>query len=528
MKKISTTLLALLFSAGVFAAGHTVSITSSNATCHGMCDGSATANVSGGVGPFSFSWTSGVATATTTGLCAGNYTVTVTDSSDMSTATAIASITEPPAITITMSPITACSGSCVTLTPTVMGGTPAYTFSWSPAASLSSPVIASPVSCPTSSTTYTLYITDADGCIASGTVTVSVDGPITSGITSTNTSACVSTMCNGSVSIAPVGGSAPYMYLWNDLAGSTTATISGLCAGTYAANITDVNGCTTTDSVTISAPSITSNYTMVPDSASGFNYWAFNTSTGDSLSYIWYFGDGDSSFVRSPLHTYAAAGTYNVCLIVSNPGGCFDVKCTSVTVTGVANSCLSLFNISHDTASGNPNAYTVYNLSYGSTLSYLWDFGDSTTSTLQNPTHIYAGTGSYQLCLTVDNGAGCNQMYCDSLTWVDSLGHASIPLTVTVVGAQSPTGITEHVLHSEVNVYPNPFNDNTTFMIQSEKPNEVYSFELTDVLGKKVRSLSGINRKEFQISREGLQNGIYFYKIIDAESTVGIGKLIIE
>jgi uncharacterized repeat protein (TIGR01451 family) len=89
-------------------------------------------------------------------------------------------------------------------------------------------------------------------------------------------------------------------------------------------------------------------------------------------------------------------------------------------------------------------------------------------------------------------------------------------------------GIATTSINSAVKVYPNPFTDNTTFVIQSDKLNETYSFELTDVLGKNVRSINGISEKQFQVSRNGLQNGIYFYKIYSSESIVGIGKLIIK
>ena len=79
-----------------------------------------------------------------------------------------------------------------------------------------------------------------------------------------------------------------------------------------------------------------------------------------------------------------------------------------------------------------------------------------------------------------------------------------------------------------ITVYPNPFTDNATFVIESDKLNETYSFELTDVLGKKVKSKNEISEKQFEISRSGLENGIYFYKIYTSESVVGIGKVVIK
>jgi Secretion system C-terminal sorting domain len=88
--------------------------------------------------------------------------------------------------------------------------------------------------------------------------------------------------------------------------------------------------------------------------------------------------------------------------------------------------------------------------------------------------------------------------------------------------------VNENSFNNNIHVYPNPFSDNTTFSIQSDKLNEMYSFELTDVLGKKVKSITGIMEKEFQISRTDLKNGIYFYKLTTAKSTVGIGKFVIK
>lgn len=81
---------------------------------------------------------------------------------------------------------------------------------------------------------------------------------------------------------------------------------------------------------------------------------------------------------------------------------------------------------------------------------------------------------------------------------------------------------------ASISVYPNPFTDNTTFVIKSEKMNEVYSFEMIDVLGKTVKSLNGISKKQFQISGNGLETGMYFYKIYSAEGIIGNGKVVIK
>jgi hypothetical protein len=153
----------------------------------------------------------------------------------------------------------------------------------------------------------------------------------------------------------------------------------------------------------------------------------------------------------------------------------------------------------------------------------------------------YNKTGNVQLYdFTVGYGdcpSGCigshifkfkvyNNCSVDYLGIVDIIDHSSS------IPAPTNCNITANVKNEKENakfkVSPNPFLDNTTFVIQSDKPNESYSFELTDVLGKQVRFIKEINTREFEFSRNGLPNGIYFYKIYSTESIVGIGKLVIK
>jgi len=675
MKKLLLSIL-MVFSSIISAnaTGHTVSATYTNVTCFGLCNGSAIASVSGGVGPFTYSWSSGGTSATVTGLCAGNDTVYCTDNSDMSVAMTIITIAQPPLLTVGSATSFICTGACATLVTTVTGGTPAYTFSWSGglfgpspttcpvstttytvtvtdanacvatgtrtvtvnplpvvtvnslticaggtatltaggasmyvwspggtttatinvtplvtttytvtgsttsgctasavstvtvnplptitlpssynvcsgacvsiSASSSIPgstyvwigpssfvsTVASPTVCPAISGTYTVTVTSPAGCVANATTTVLVDGPITSGITSTNATGCI--ICDGTASAAPIGGTSPYVYLWNDPGNQTTATATALCAGAYSVTITDMAGCTTTDSTTIfSNNDVLANFTMVPDSTNAFNFFCFNSSSGTGNSYAWDFGDLTNSTAASPSHTFAAIGTYTVCLMSSNFLCGADTLCQPVTVTGVLASCLALFNIADDTLNPDPNAHYVYNLSYGATLTYLWDFGDGTTSTSMTPSHVYAGTGPYLLCLSVNNGAGCTDMFCDSLISADSLNRSSGTMQFVVYDVPPfqglTTGMADQANRNTISVSPNPFNEITTFEIKSNKT-EIYSFELTDVLGKKVKSKEGISEKQFEVSRDGLQNGIYFYKIFTSESLIGIGKVVIK
>jgi uncharacterized repeat protein (TIGR01451 family) len=90
-------------------------------------------------------------------------------------------------------------------------------------------------------------------------------------------------------------------------------------------------------------------------------------------------------------------------------------------------------------------------------------------------------------------------------------------------------GLEEEINESSaVIVYPNPFNDQTTFVIRKETTNGSYTFEMTDVLGKTVRSINNISERQFTVSRSGLENGMYFYTIINNEGVIVKGKVIIK
>ncbi|MCW3084880.1 MAG: hypothetical protein JWP12_2246 [Bacteroidetes bacterium] len=581
-----------------------------NPTCFGMCNGSANAMAAGGVGPYGFTWT-GPASYTAsganiTGLCAGVYIVTATDSSDMSIAVYTVSLTQPTLLTASAPAATACAGDCTPLTSSVSGGTAPYYYTWSPATDLSDPHVFNPTACPTSTETYTLTIVDPNMCTATATTTVTIN-PIPTVVATNNSPICENSslmlaasstagatyswegpagyiavlqnptivnaptlisgtftvtvtvsgctgsattnvlvnplpvismtphsttcgMCNGSISNNTIIAST---YIWSGPTSysSTAMNPANLCVGTYTLTAANTYGCTASNAATVVSAPMYADYSIVPDSADGYTIHTFNTTSGSGNYYTWDFGDGTNDYTTSPTHLYTAPGTYTVCLQVASPsGGCYDTVCKSVVITGTPASCLALFNIGDDTTNADPNAFTVYNLSYGTTLSYSWNFGDGATSTQQNPTHVYPGMGPYQICLTVDNGSGCIQTYCDSIMSVDSLSRSnSLSFTVVdVPGSSLTTGISEQESKVGVNVYPNPFSDNTTFVIQSTKLNETYSFEMTDVLGKTVQSVKGISGKQFTVSRNDLQSGIYFYKIYSSGKNIGVGKLIIK
>ncbi len=150
------------------------------------------------------------------------------------------------------------------------------------------------------------------------------------------------------------------------------------------------------------------------------NYGSPNTvqfwdlSQGDISSWYWDFGDGSSSTNQYPSHTFAAQGSYEVCLTINSASAsCTDTYCTLVT-TGSNSDCKAMFFSLND--STNPLIRQFVDVSYGEPSSWQWNFGDNTYSDEQNPVHIFSQAGMYNVCLAIySDSAGCSDTYCQTI-----------------------------------------------------------------------------------------------------------------
>jgi len=219
--------------------------------CFGACTASAIANASGGTGAYTYTWAvSTQTTQTAVNLCAGNYTVTAADGlgcSNTSTITFVA----PPAIIISPIQINAtCFGNCNgSINSNASGGTGALTYSWSPGGQTTPNLLS------LCAGTYTLRVTDANGCNIIQTFTITQSPAIAVTFTTTNPSACV--VNNGSICATPSGGSgAGYAFTWSPAGGVgiNTSCYSSLGAGSYSLIVSDGAGCTNTLSSLITNP----------------------------------------------------------------------------------------------------------------------------------------------------------------------------------------------------------------------------------------------------------------------------------
>lgn len=224
-----------------------LSITGTDVSCLGNSDGEATVVVTGGTPDYSFSWSpSGSTSQNATGLSAGVHTVTVTDATGCAIQESITIDNLPPmTLTFTSTP-SQCLVDNGEATVVVSGGTPDYTFSWSPAGGTNA------TTTPIGAGDYTVTVTDVNGCQAQGSVNVgSVDGPVLSIQTVENVSCYGS--ADGSITVQTTGGSIPYIYSWTPASG-TDNEANNLSPGTYLVTVTDDAGCTDDLEITITEP----------------------------------------------------------------------------------------------------------------------------------------------------------------------------------------------------------------------------------------------------------------------------------
>jgi hypothetical protein len=231
--------------------------TVSTVSCFGGNDGIATVTHEGGIGPYTYAWNTNPAqtTQTATNLSAGTYSVTVKDSRD-SIATATITITQPPAISNVIASVTKnvdcfgeAGGSAIVSNPT--GGTPPYAYSWNTV-----PEQKSQIASDLKAGSYTVTVTDAKGCSAQSTVTITQpNSKVEVGSAIVENQVSCFGFSDGIISIpTPTGGTPPYTVVWNTQPVRYTERVVGVGAGTYTAVIVDAKGCIAETFISLGQP----------------------------------------------------------------------------------------------------------------------------------------------------------------------------------------------------------------------------------------------------------------------------------
>jgi PKD repeat protein len=226
-----------------------------------------------------------------------------------------------------------------------------------------------------------------------------------------------------------------------------------------------------------------------------------NTSTSSgTATYLWDFGDGNLSTQTNPSNSYAASGTYWVCLTVTDSCGT-DSTCAFITI----DNCVD--PIAGFTFTDNGSGDIQFNNNSTSTAgaTFWWDFGDGNLSTLANPDNDYTADGTYTVCLTI----------------TDSCGSDTMCQNITISGLV----INEHYNNQNVTVFPNPFSDHTVIQIENGKGN--YSVELYDITGRLASSVNFKNTNILTIDRHNLDAGTYLFRVVQKNGIVASGKLMV-
>jgi PKD repeat protein len=464
----------------------TIETNSSPVTCFGENDGSIQIVAAGGTTAYTYSIDGGVLFETSssfTDLDGANYLTIVRDANGCTASEGVV-ISEPSSpftLNANVTNVACLGGSTGSVLLVGSGGTPTYTYSENNIDFVSSNVVDG-----FSTGNFTLYAQDLSGCVDS--IEFFVNQPSTAvNINSTLLSnpACPN-QASGSVTVLASGGTPGYMYSSNNGATYQSSQIlTGVSGGNSIIAVQDANGCVDTNVVTLVSPPIIDIAidTIVNVNCEGNVDGEIHViASGGTPSYSYTLNSGsiqtNGDFVNLTDGTYVVA--------VTDVNGCVYSEPFSVT----ANQMLPLAGFSV-TVSGEAVLFQN-NSSFGDT--YLWEFGDDSTSTEETPVHLYSAPGNYDVTLTVTNDCGSN--------------------TITTNISTINTGIASNDAIT-FSLYPNPASTEL-FLISSENIEgalvAIISASGQLIYSEKLNTIQANNRTRIDVN--GLAQGVYFLRLV--------------
>ncbi|MBK9730972.1 MAG: PKD domain-containing protein [Chitinophagaceae bacterium] len=238
-----------------------------------------------------------------------------------------------------------------------------------------------------------------------------------------------------------------------------------------------------------------------------------------SKTYFWDFGDGTYASDASVSHQFQDEGIYTVCLVVSD-SSCMATSCQSIyyspdSISNNGGSCEAAFEVAAiDTAN---STVWLTEMSTGAN-SYLWSFGDGTSSTVQYPSHTYAQNGSYQVCLSIECDSNNTSSYCQWIGLMDSLVNGGVDITRSgfvlnvkpqVISAISP------IETQKLTVFPNPVNDALQFTFPASI-NGIANLRILNRVGQLVDQKNiAVNAGGFNtVDLRHLNSGMYLLQLV--------------
>ena len=367
---------------------------SSNMSCNGDCDGTATGLIIGGTPGYIYSWSNGDADTLADSLCPNTiYTLTVTDTMGCIDSVSV-TLSEPTVLTanITDSTNISCNSVCDgDATVTAGGGTTPYTYLWS---NNDSTTLADTLC---AVTPYSVIITDSMGCLAFDTVTLSEPAVLVANIVDSTNLSC-NAACDGDATVTAGGGTTPYTYLWSNTDSTTLA--DSLCASIpYSIIVTDSMGCQAFDTTTLSEPDVLvaaivdSNNTSCNGICDGD---ATVSVTGGTLAYTYLWSNADTDTIADSL----CAGYITV--QVTDDSGC--VAYDSILILEPPILTVDTLSTTEASCDSSCDAQAIIVANGGTPpYTYLWDNGDTNTlaDSLCTSTY-YVTVTDLNSCSTID------------------------------------------------------------------------------------------------------------------------------
>lgn len=305
-----------------------------DASCAGG-DGAIQLNITGGNAPFQYVWSSNAASVTgdnASGLHTDVYAVTVTDNLGcFVTDSMLVAQLPAPQLTSASTNESCSAGNDGAATVTATGGAAPYTYQWGASAGNQTTAVATGLG----HGTYTVAVTDANTCLVLDTVMVAQD-VLDSLNTSFSYESCMPGN-DGTATVGPTDGMAPYTYQWDAAAGNqTTATATGLVAGSYAVSVIDAGGCTATTQVGVAvAPGVG----LLLSSNEAVCEWGDGSATaspiGGTPPFTWAW-DANTGNQTTETATGLDEGTYDVTITDGN-------TCETFATVNVGTTCVEAF-----------------------------------------------------------------------------------------------------------------------------------------------------------------------------------------
>jgi len=322
------------------------------------------------------------------------YTVTVTDGNGCSATDAMVLTVHPLPQASAGNNASVCFG-----TTTTLNGSGGVIYNWAPAATLSGSNIPNPVANPHSNTTYTLTVTDNNGCSQTDDVVISIL-PLPPADAGNDTAICETYN-------AVLTASGGVLYAWNNGSANATITVSPPATAVYTVTVTDGNGCSETDDVMV-----TVNYPPPASAGSDISICTGelgNLNASGGVQYQWSPPVGlSSTSIPNPVANPAVATTYTV--TVTDNHGCTASDAVVVSIYPMPNIVFG-----PDIYNGcEPLLVHFYDSTGQNIQSWSWNFGDTAsgimnTSVQQHPLHLFSNPGTYSITLTVVTTDGCQK-----------------------------------------------------------------------------------------------------------------------